>query len=218
VKYGYARVSTADKDKALQVDALKAAGCDKIYVDHASGSLERRVELDRILEQIREGDTLAVWRLDRLGRSLKHLMTVVADLETRGVAFQSLTETIDTNTVAGKLLFHIFGALAEFERALIQERTVAGLAAARARGRMGGRPSVWNAKKAKAACKMYDDGETVADISAVLKVSRASIYRMLAGREAGYVRGVALADAENAKDAQRPLAASHAKAAKRTGL
>ncbi len=179
-KIGYARVSTLDQNENLQHDALLVAGCQKIFTDKASGKLESRPALDALLDQIRPGDTLIVWRLDRLGRSLKHLMAVVADLEQRGVAFQSLTESIDTSTPGGKLIFHVFGALAEFERDLIRERTMAGLAAAGARGRQGGRPTVWTPDKLRAAKSMYAAGEhDIASIARVLGVSRASVYRGL---------------------------------------
>src|SRR6184192_4901132 len=136
---GYARISTGEQNAALQLDALKAGGCTRIYTDTASGALERRPQLERLLDHLRAGDTLVVWRLDRLGRSLRHLIETVGELAERGVGFRSLRESIDTTTSGGKLLFHIFGALAEFERDLIRERTQAGLAAARARGRKGGR-------------------------------------------------------------------------------
>jgi len=183
-RFGYARVSTLEQDEALQRDALTAAGCDRIFVDKASGKLESRPALDALLNQLGPGDTVVVWRLDRLGRSLRHLMETVADLEHRGVAFQSLTESIDTSTPGGKLVFHLFGALAEFERDLIRERTLAGLAAARARGRTGGRPTVWTPEKLAAARAMNQAGEhDVATIARVLGVSRASVYRGL-GRPA----------------------------------
>ena len=140
---GYARVSTLEQDEALERDALQAAGCERIFVDRASGQLEHRPALDALLEQLRPGDALVVWRLDRLGRSLKHLIEVANDLAELGVALVSLREVIDTSTPGGKLVFHIFGALAEFEKDLVTERTMAGLAAARVRGRKGGRPTVW---------------------------------------------------------------------------
>ncbi len=179
-RFGYARVSTLEQDEALQHDALAAAGCDRIFVDRASGKLEHRPALDTLLEQLRRGDTVVVWRLDRLGRSLRHLMETVADFERRGVTFLSLTEQIDTSTPGGKLVFHLFGALAEFERDLIRERTMAGLAAARARGRAGGRPTVWTPEKQRTARIMYEDGQQdVATIARVLGVSRASVYRRL---------------------------------------
>lgn len=177
---GYARVSTLEQDEALQHDALTAAGCERVFVDKASGKLDRRPALDAMLAQLRRGDTVVVWRLDRLGRSLRHLIDIVGELDTRGVAFRSLTENIDTSTPAGKLIFHVFGALSEFEAALIRERTMAGLNAARARGRSGGRPTVWTAAKLRTARTMFDSGEhDVATIARVLGVSRASVYRAL---------------------------------------
>ncbi len=178
---GYARVSTHDQDSQLQLDALEAAGCYRVFVDQASGALDERTELARLLDQARDGDTVVVWRLDRLGRSLRHLIDTVSDLADRNIGFRSLTESIDTTTPGGKLVFHIFGALAEFERELIRERTHAGLNAARARGRVGGRPRVMTPDKVATAQQMYDTGEyTVEAIAKVLGVSRASIYRHLA--------------------------------------
>jgi DNA invertase Pin-like site-specific DNA recombinase len=177
---GYARVSTLEQDEALQVDALRSAGCARVFVDKTSGKLEHRPALDQLVDQLRPGDTLAVWRLDRLGRSLRHLIDTVQELEARAVAFRSLTESIDTSTPGGKLIFHVFGALAEFERDLIRERTMAGLAAARARGRKGGRPTVWTPEKLKVAREMYQSREhDVATIARVVGVSRASVYRAL---------------------------------------
>ena len=180
-KIGYARVSTLQQDEALQHDALLAAGCQRIFVDKASGKLESRPALDELLEQVRPGDTVVVWRLDRLGRSLRHLIDVVQGLQQREVAFVSLTEQIDTSTPGGRLIFHVFAALAEFERDLIRERTQAGLAAARARGRTGGRPTVWTPEKLRTAHTMRASGEyDVAGIARLLGVSRASVYRALA--------------------------------------
>jgi DNA invertase Pin-like site-specific DNA recombinase len=179
-RIGYARVSTLEQDEALQHDALTAAGCQRIFVDKASGKLEHRPALDAMLEQLRPGDSVTVWRLDRLGRSLRHLIDVVADLERRDVTFRSLTESIDTSTPGGKLTFHLFGALAEFERDLTRERTMAGLTAARSRGRTGGRPTVWTPAKLEVARSMYSGGEhDVATIARVVGVSRASVYRAL---------------------------------------
>src|SRR3954467_1460073 len=140
---GYARVSTGEQTLDLQLDALQVAGCGKVYQETASGAKADRPVLDEVLSYLRTGDTLVVWRLDRLGRSLKHLIEVVAALAERGIGFKSLTEQIDTTTPGGKLIFHVFGALAEFERDLIQERTQAGLAAARARGRLGADRRSW---------------------------------------------------------------------------
>ncbi len=177
---GYARVSTTDQDAALQVDALNAAGCYRVFVDTISGSLEHRPELEKLLDQIRPGDTLVVWRLDRLGRSIRHLIDQLQVLSARGVGFRSLQETIDTTSPGGRLVFHVFAALAEFERDLIRERTNAGLAAARARGRTGGRPSSLSPDQVKAARRMYEQQEmTVAQIGQVLGVSRTTIYRAL---------------------------------------
>src|SRR5664280_1778378 len=177
---GYARVSTDDQNAELQVDALKKAGCLKVFTDKASGSLANRPELDKMLDQLRPDNVAVVWQLDRLGRSLKNLIAMVEDLAEKGVGFRSLSESIDTTTANGKLFFSIMGALAEFERDLIRERTMAGLAAARARGRVGGRPSVMNAKKVATAKKLYDSREhTVEAIAKTLGVSRKTIYRHL---------------------------------------
>lgn len=179
-RLGYARVSTTQQDEALQLDALNKAGCDRLFIDKASGKLASRPALDDLLEQARTGDALVVWRLDRLGRSLRHLLDVVADLEQRGVAFVSLCESMDTSTPGGKLIFHVMGALAQFERELLRERTMAGLAAARARGRTGGRPTVWTPDKLRTARVMRDSGDyDVAGIARVLGISRASVYRAL---------------------------------------
>src|ERR671938_488780 len=139
---GYARVSTQDQTLDLQLDALKKVGCEKLYTDTASGAKADREGLEEAINYAREGDVLVVWRLDRLGRSLGHLIETITELHRRGVGFRSLTEQIDTTTPSGKLIFHVFGALAEFERDLIRERTQAGLTAARVRGRTGGRPAV----------------------------------------------------------------------------
>lgn len=181
---GYARVSTASQDLALQRDALDRAGCDRIYDDTGSGSIRHRPELDACLDYLRAGDTLVVWRLDRLGRSLRHLIETIGDLEQREVGFRSLTEGLDTTTAAGRLTLHIFAALAEFERALVLERTRAGLEAARARGRLGGRPTMMSAEKLAAARALRESGElTMEEIASLLGVSRATLYRRLAGGE-----------------------------------
>jgi DNA invertase Pin-like site-specific DNA recombinase len=175
---GYARVSTLDQTLALQQDALSAAGCEQLYTDTASGSLIERPGLTEALSHLRSGDTLVVWRLDRLGRSLSHLIDTVADLQGRGVHFRSLQEQLDTGTSGGKLVFHVFGALAEFERDLIRERTHAGLAAARKRGRLFGRPKVLTPQQVKQLQTLAQDGRnTVGEICQTLGISRATYYR-----------------------------------------
>src|ERR671918_884190 len=152
---GYARVSTQDQTLHLQQDALTKAGCSKIFTDTASGPKAERKGLEEALSYIRGGDTLVVWRLDRLGRSLRDLIATMTMLDERKIGFKSLTENIDTTTSGGKLIFHIFGALAEFERNLIRERTNAGLTAARARGRIGGRPKTLTPKKRSIALDLF---------------------------------------------------------------
>src|SRR5438309_2543458 len=157
---GYARVSTSDQTLNLQKDALEKIGCSQIFTDTISGSTTERHGLDAAMSYVREGDTLVVWRLDRLGRSLKHLIETITQLNIRKIGFKSITENIDTTTSGGKLIFHIFGALAEFERDIIRERTNAGLTAARARGRLGGRPKAQalnTPKKVALAQSLYDD-------------------------------------------------------------
>lgn len=177
---GYARVSTLDQKLALQKDALAKAGCKKLFADVASGATDARKGLIEAISYVRDGDVLVVWRLDRLGRSLRHLIETVNDLSKRGVAFKSLQEQIDTTTSGGKLIFHVFGALAEFERDLISERTQAGLHAARARGRKGGRPSKVTTKKLSMAQKLLsDEKNSIDDICHTLQISRATLYRHL---------------------------------------
>ena len=177
---GYARISTADQSPNLQEDALTKAGCVRVFVDQASGVADQRLQLEKLLDHLRPGDSVVVWRLDRLARSLRNLIELVRLLEEKQVGLKCLQESIDTSTPGGKLIFHVFGALAEFERALIVERTKAGLAAARARGRKGGRPSVVTAEKLAAARKLYESGDqTVAEIARSLSVSRSSLYRAL---------------------------------------
>jgi len=176
-----ARVSTTDQQPHLQVDALAAAGCYRVFTETASGARTDRPALEQVLDQLRPGDTLVVWKLDRLGRSLRHLVETMTGLAERGIGFRIVQESIDTTTPGGKLVFHVFAALAEFERDLVRERTSAGLAAARARGRRGGRPSVLTGHKLQVAREMYASKQyTVATIAKTLGVSRASIYRHLA--------------------------------------
>ncbi len=175
---GYARVSTLDQNLDLQRDALKKAGCERTFEDKESGAKAERVGLTKALEALRPGDTLVVWKLDRLGRSLKHLVETVQALSARGVGFKSLQESLDTTSSGGKLIFHIFAALAEFERDIIRERTQAGLAAARARGRQGGRPKGRDERKRAAAIALSQDSRRpVTQICQMLGISRTSFYR-----------------------------------------
>jgi DNA invertase Pin-like site-specific DNA recombinase len=180
---GYARISTQDQTLNLQKDALEKLGCTKIFTDTASGAKAERKGLDEALEYVREGDTLVVWRLDRLGRSLKHLIETITELNNRKIGFKSIQESIDTTTSGGKLVFHIFGALAEFERDIIRERTQAGLLAARARGRLGGRPkakALNTPKKITLAQSLYNDkNNTIDEICKTLNISRATLYRYI---------------------------------------
>ena len=181
---GYARVSTSDQDLALQVSALKKTGCHRIFDDVASGAKSIRPGLDRALEYLREGDTLVVWKLDRLGRSLAHLVQTVESLRERGVGFRSLTENIDTTTPSGELIFHMFAVLAQFERNLIRERTRAGLDIAKARGRKGGRrPVVTPEKLAKARKLIEQKGLTVRETALSLKVGKSALYAALSQSE-----------------------------------
>ena len=177
---GYARVSTADQTLALQEDALQQAGCERIFRDVISGGTRERPGLTEALGYVRAGDVLVVWRLDRLGRSLGHLIEVVQGLQDQGIGFQSLQEQLDTTSAGGKLIFHIFGALAEFERSLIRERTHAGLAAARARGRVGGRPPLLTPEKIRMAQQLMANPDmTAQQVAAALHVSRTTLYRAL---------------------------------------
>jgi len=180
VLVGYARVSTQDQNPALQLDALKAIGCEKVFVEKASGAQRERPEMKAALDYMRAGDSLVVWKLDRLARSMKQLIETVEMLEGQGIGFRSLTEAIDTTTAGGKLVFHIFGALAEFERSIIRERTRAGLDAAKARGRRGGRPPKLTEKDLTAARAMLAEASiTVEDVAKRLGVSPATLYRHL---------------------------------------
>jgi DNA invertase Pin-like site-specific DNA recombinase len=180
---GYARVSTLDQNLHLQEDALTKAGCERIFTDTASGAKAERPGLTQALETLRPGDTLVVWKLDRLGRSLKHLVETVQTLVEKGVGLKSLQESIDTTTSGGKLIFHLFAALAEFERDIIRERTNAGLAAARARGRKGGRPKGIDERKRSMAITLYQDkSRLVSDICHVLRISRSTLYNYLRKR------------------------------------
>src|SRR5215218_6596234 len=187
---GYARVSTADQTLDLQLDALKKAGCTKVFTDTASGAKAERKGLEEAISYVRAGDTIAVWRLDRLGRSLPHLIETIGGLEARNIGFKSLTESIDTTTSGGKLIFHIFGALAEFERNLIRERTSAGLNAARERGKKGGRPKLAafrDEMKVAQAISLYNDKtNSIVDICSTFKISRATLYRYISRYKAAH--------------------------------
>lgn len=184
MKIGYARVSTADQHLRMQEDALKSDGCEQIFHDIASGVKTERPGLEEALSFLREKDVLVVWKLDRLGRSVQHLIETIKKLSERGIGFKSLQENIDTTTSGGKLIFHIFSALAEFERDLIKERTNAGLKAARARGRLGGRPPLLKTDEVKKMLKYYDEQKiTVDEICKIFNISRPSFYNYLNKRD-----------------------------------
>lgn len=178
---GYARVSTVDQVAHLQHDALAGAGVERVFTDTASGSLKHRPQLDALLAYARDGETVVVWRLDRLGRSIAHLIELAGVLERRGIGLRSLQEQIDTTTAGGRLVFHMFGALAEFERSLLSERTRAGLAAARACGRHGGRRPTVTPDKLAVARRLVDERTmTMQQIAETLGVGRSTLYRALA--------------------------------------
>lgn len=176
---GYARVSTQDQSLNLQLDALTKSGCQEVFEDQVSGSKEKREGLDKLLKFVRRGDTVVVWKLDRLGRSLKHLIELIQLFNDKGVGFKSLQENIDTTTASGKLFLHIFGALAEFEKELIRERTIAGLKSAAERGRKGGRPRVMDEKKIQQAQALHKSEIPIAEICKTLGVSKGTLYRNL---------------------------------------
>ncbi len=177
---GYARVSTDDQNLDLQRDALQAAGCERVFEDMVSGARAERTGLAPLMSMLRAGDTVVIWRLDRLGRSLKNLIELVERLEAAKVGLRSLQENIDTTSSGGKLVFHLFGALAEFERNLIRERTQAGLLAARARGRMGGRPKRLDPAKLALALKLHRErNHTVEEICKMMGISKSTLYNYL---------------------------------------
>lgn len=177
---GYARVSTADQYLRMQEDMLKSSGCEEIFNDVASGSKTARPGLHSALSHLRKGDTLVVWRLDRLGRSLVHLIQTIKELNSKGIGFKSLQENIDTTTSGGQLIFHIFGALAEFERELIRERTQAGLKAARVRGRLGGRPPLLNGRQIKKLKAHYKKGDlSIKELCKLFNITKPTLYRYL---------------------------------------
>ena len=186
MKIGYARVSTKEQSLHLQEDALKKAGCEKIYSEKIGSGKADRPKLNEMMGQVREGDVIVVWKLDRLGRSLRDLVNLIAALQEQDVGFQSLQDNIDTTTPTGKLTFHLFAALAEFERDIIRARTNAGLEAARARGRQGGRPKGLSQKakdKARLAESLYNEKErSIAEICDYLSISRPTLYRYLRSR------------------------------------
>jgi DNA invertase Pin-like site-specific DNA recombinase len=180
MKYGYARISTIDQNADMQLKALKRAGCKKIFKDELSGATTKRPALHRCLKTLQDGDTLIVWKLDRLARSLRDLITIVEDFEKRGVNFRSLTEEISTTTPGGTLIFHIFAALAQFERGLIIERTREGMKAARARGVRSGPPRKLTRQQIDHARKLIGEGERREDVADLFKVGRTTLYRALA--------------------------------------
>jgi DNA invertase Pin-like site-specific DNA recombinase len=185
MKIGYARVSTDDQNLDLQRDALTDAGCERIYEEHASGKNVARVELETCLKTLRKGDTLTVWRLDRLGRSLIDLVNIVNELERMDVAFESIHEKIDTSSSTGKLIFHIFASLAEFERNIIRDRTNAGLTSARARGRVGGRPQALTEKEKDMVCLLMADTQNKpSDVAKQFSTSVSTVRRVLRERKA----------------------------------
>lgn len=182
MRIGYARVSTDGQDHALQLDALNAVGCEKVFTEIGSGSRADRAELAKLLEQAREGDTLVIYRLDRLGRSLRHLIDLSEDLQRRGIALHSLTENIDTSSPAGRFLFAILGSLGQMEIEILRQRTKAGLAAAAARGRRGGRPPVLDEAKVRAAKAMLASGTmTTSEVARQVGCAPSTLYRHLPG-------------------------------------
>lgn len=204
MKIGYARVSTRDQNADMQMDALKRAGCEKIYTDIASGAKASRPSLDDMLRNARDGDVIVVWKLDRLGRSLAHLVWLVGELSGRGIGLKSLNDPVDTSTSQGRLVFNIFASLAEFERELIRERTQAGLSAARARGRLGGRPKGLSDRAqatAMAAETLYRERKlSVGEICGKLRIAKGTLYRYLRHR------GVKVGSAQKTTDGTGPSA------------
>jgi DNA invertase Pin-like site-specific DNA recombinase len=191
MQIGYARVSTDDQNLDLQRDALQQAGCERVFEDTASGAKAERIGLVALMEILRAGDTVVIWRMDRLGRSLKDLIALVERLEAVGVGLRSLQEKIDTTSSGGRLVFHLFGALAEFERNLIRERTQAGLTAARARGRHGGRKKRLDPAKQKMALRLYHERQhTVEEICRMMGVGRSTLYNYLNEAERNALRPV----------------------------
>ena len=178
-RIGYGRVSTSDQNAASQEDALKAAGCNKVYLETMTGTKKDRPELNKVMDVLRSGDTLVVTRLDRLGRSAKDLLDIVTSLEERGVDFEVLEQSINTKTPEGKMLFTIISSFAEFERAIMRDRTIEGLAAARARGRLGGRPPKFTPKQKTQIVRLYNDGVHVSEIMQMFSAARPTIYKVI---------------------------------------
>lgn len=192
---GYARVSTDQQDHALQLDALRGAGCERVFIETGSGTRADRPELAKAMEQARQGDTLVVWRLDRLARSLKHLIDMSETMQRRGIALRSLTEAIDTTTATGRFTFSILGALASMERELIVERTRAGLVASRLRGRVGGRPRALDDTKLRVAQALVADGGlSMAEIAQQVGCAPSTLYRSLPGGRGGLAMTATVAD------------------------
>jgi len=177
MRIGYARVSTKEQDTQLQIDALKKAGCEVIYEEKVSGSKLDRLELENCLKSLRKGDELMVWKLDRLGRSLSQLINIIEEIREKGVEFSVITENIDTSTPSGKMMFHIFATIAEYERSMVKERVCAGLDVARKNGRYGGRPNALSGSDKKMAIAMLKGGATKSEISKHFNVCRQTIYR-----------------------------------------
>lgn len=185
MKIGYARVSTSDQNLDLQIDALQQAGCERIYQDTITGSSTKRPEFDKMIDSLRAGDVLTVWKLDRIGRSLKHLLQIADDLQEKGIHLHIITQGIDTSSPAGKMLFSIMGSIAEYEKTLIQERVQAGLQAARLRNRVGGRPNSLNSEQKKQIVAMYQSkSSSVSAIAKTFGVSRPTIYKVVREYEA----------------------------------
>jgi DNA invertase Pin-like site-specific DNA recombinase len=184
MKIGYARVSTTDQNLSVQIDGLEKEKCEKIYKEKLSGARKDRPELQKALEELRKGDTLVVWKLDRLGRTVKQLLNLIEDLKGKGIHFKSIKDKIDTTTPTGTFFFHVMASFAQLERELTLERTMAGLAAARGRGRYGGRPLIHKTDKKEMAYEMYmKNDKTVKEIADALDMGRVTIYRYIKKRE-----------------------------------
>ena len=186
---GYARVSTHEQETDLQTDALTTAGCSRIFIDRASGAADCRPALEDAMAFLRKGDVLVVWKIDRLARTMSQLVNMINDLNKRGIEFRSVTEAIDTRSPSGQLLFHLVGAMAQFERDLIRERTLAGLRSARKRGRLGGRPASITSDVVAKAKAMQDQGFSVREAALILRVGKSSLYKVLAHKSPANAMG-----------------------------